>query len=98
MADPRSTSDTSGRVLGMVVFGVGILLLLFVFYIVYTELVSGALSRLTAPNPQQGPDLNLALAILLRGLFLFLLGYLASAIAGRGIGMYHAARLPEGVE
>lgn len=98
MADARATSDPSGRVLGMVVFAVGVLLLLFVFYVVYADLSTGILSRLTAPNPRQGPDLNLAVAVLLRGLFLFLLGYVASAIAGRGIGMYHAARLPESVE
>jgi hypothetical protein len=95
MPGGRSTTDPPGRILGMVVFVVGVLLLIYVFYSAYTELATGALSRLTAPAPQQGPDLNLILALLVRALFLFLLGYLASAIAGRGIGMYQAARAPE---
>ncbi len=95
MSEGRSTTDSPGRILGMVVFAVGVGLLLYVFYTVYTELATGALSRLTAPASQPGPDFNLVLALLVRALFLFLLGYLASAIAGRGIGMYQAARIPE---
>ncbi len=90
---PRS-ADPPGRILGLVVFVVGVALLIYVFYTAYQELATGALSRITAPA-QPGLEVNLILALLVRALFLFLLGYLASAIAGRGIGLYQAARAGE---
>lgn len=83
--------DAPGRVLGLVVFLVGVALLLFVFYVAYTELTGNAMSQVARP-PQGGPDMGLALALVLKAIFLFLLGYLASGVAGRGIGLYHAAR------
>jgi len=36
--------------------------------------------------------MGLALALVLKAIFLFLLGYMASGIAGRGIGLYQASR------
>jgi multisubunit Na+/H+ antiporter MnhB subunit len=89
-------SDASGRILGMVVFIVGVVLLLFVFYIAYLELTGEMLRGLAAPPAEQrAPNLNAALVLVLKAIFLFILGYLGSAVAGRGIGMYHAARLTE---
>jgi uncharacterized membrane protein len=80
----------------MVVFLVGVVLLLFVFYMAYGELTGGMLSGLASPPTEQGgPNLNVALVLVLKAIFLFILGYLGSAVAGRGIAMYHAARLTE---
>jgi uncharacterized membrane protein len=77
--------------LGLGVFLLGVLLLLFVFYVAYAELTGNAMSQVARP-PQGGPDMGVALVLVLKAIFLFLLGYLASGIAGRGIGLYQAAR------
>lgn len=84
-------ADARGRLLGLAVFVLGVALLLFVFYVAYAELTGGAMSQLARPV-QGGPDMALALTLVLKAIFLFLLGYLASGIAGRGIGLYQAAR------
>ncbi|MER3456199.1 MAG: hypothetical protein C4303_06485 [candidate division GAL15 bacterium] len=83
--------DAPGRTLGLAVFVVGVVLLLFVFYVAYAELSGSAFHQVARPA-QGGPDMGLALVLVLKAIFLFLLGYLASAIAGRGIGLYQASR------
>jgi Na+-transporting NADH:ubiquinone oxidoreductase subunit NqrF len=78
--------DPAGRVTGIAVFAVGVLLLLAVFYLAYVELVaSGAL---TVPGRSAG---EAALFVAAKGLFLFVLGFVASAIANKGIALYQAA-------
>lgn len=77
--------------MGLAVFVLGVALLLFVFYMAYAELTGGTMNQLAQPA-QGGPDMSLALTLVLKAIFLFLLGYLASGIAGRGIGLYQAAR------
>jgi hypothetical protein len=80
--------DRAGRATGMTVFALGIALLLFVFYLAYVELVaSGALAG--APAGRSAGDTALFLAA--KGLFLVVLGFLASAIANKGIALYQAA-------
>jgi hypothetical protein len=80
--------DGTGRISGIVVFGLGILLLLVVFYLAYLELVaSGALAG-TAGGRSAG---DTALFVAAKGLFLFVLGFVASAIANKGIALYQAA-------
>ncbi|GBD29662.1 hypothetical protein HRbin32_00754 [bacterium HR32] len=99
MAGPGSRGpDASGRAIGLGVFGVGVLMLLFVFYVAYAELTGNALNQLVARPGQSGPDLGVALVLVLKAIFLFLLGYLASGVAGRGIGLYQASRSGEPVE
>jgi len=83
--------DARGRLLGLAVFVLGVALLLFVFSAAYAELTGGAMGQLSRPAPG-GPDMGVALGLVLKAIFLFLLGYLASAVAGRGIGLYQAAR------
>ncbi len=84
-------SDAPGRLLGLGVFLVGVLLLLFVFYLAYGQLAGGVLDQV-ARSGQGGPDMGLALSLVLKAIFLLVLGYLASGIAGRGIGLYQASR------
>jgi len=80
--------DRAGRIGGITVFTLGVLLLLVVFYLAYLELVaSGALAG-TAGGRSAG---DTALFVAAKGLFLFLLGFVASAIANKGIALYQAA-------
>lgn len=80
--------DRAGRISGIAVFALGVLLLLLVFYLAYLELVaSGALAG-TAGGRSAG---DMALFVAAKGLFLFLLGFVASAIANKGIALYQAA-------
>jgi hypothetical protein len=84
--------DQTGRISGIVVFTLGVLLLLVVFYLAYLELVaSGALAG-TAGGRSPG---DMALFVAAKGLFLFLLGFVASAIANKGIALYQAAGGPD---
>lgn len=80
--------DQAGRIGGIAVFALGVLLLLLVFYLAYLELVaSGALAG-TAGARSAG---DVALFVGAKALFLFLLGFVASAIANKGIALYEAA-------
>jgi hypothetical protein len=80
--------DRTGRISGIAVFGLGVLLLLVVFYLAYLELIaSGALAG-SAGGRSAG---ELALYVAAKGLFLFVLGFVASAIANKGIALYQAA-------
>jgi hypothetical protein len=80
--------DRAGRVSGILVFALGVALLLVVFYLAYIELVaSGALAG-TAGGRSAG---DMALFVAAKALFLFVLGFVASAIANKGIALYQAA-------
>jgi hypothetical protein len=87
------TVDGAGRALGLLVFIVGVLLLVGVFYLAYRELVPvGALAGSTSAASSQ----NAWFGIVAKGIFLFVAGFVASAIANKGIGLYQAAvRLAE---
>ncbi|MBM3449436.1 MAG: hypothetical protein FJX78_00325 [Armatimonadetes bacterium] len=104
----RGGADGPGRLLGLLVFVIGVGLLIFVFLTAYQEFSGPAMARLgvptaTSPVPSENAnaaasDLNVSLQLLMKAIFLFVLGYLSSAVAGRGIAMYHAARLPDAPE
>lgn len=80
--------DRTGRIGGIAVFVVGVLLLIAVFYLAYLELIaSGALAGTAGDRPAG----NLVLLVAAKGLFLVLLGFVASAIANKGIALYEAA-------
>jgi hypothetical protein len=79
------TVDSAGRVLGLLVFIVGVLLLVAVFYLAYRELLpAGSLAGTASAQ-------NAVLVIVAKGIFLFITGFVASAIANKGIGLYQAA-------
>ena len=81
----RTAVDGAGRRAGLAVFVLGVLLLVAVFYFAYLELVaSGAI---VSPASSQ----SALLLVATKGLFLFLMGFVASAIANKGIGLYQAA-------
>ncbi len=72
----------------MTVFVVGVLLLLVVFYLAYLELMASGALMGAAPGRSTG---DAVLAVASKGLFLFLLGFVASAVANKGISLYQAA-------
>ncbi len=79
--------DPPGKWLGIIVFAVGIGLLLSVFVFAYRDLVASGdpagVSRL-ASDPA---------ALIFKGVLLFVMGFVASAIANKGIALYQAARV-----
>lgn len=81
----RTAVDGAARRAGLAVFALGVLLLLMVFYLAYLELVASG--TLTSPASSQSTLLPLAT----KGLFLLLMGFVASAISNKGIGLYQAA-------
>ena len=88
----RPLDDPAGRWLGLVVFLLGIVILIAVFVIVYRDLVgAGVLGQLTSPSPAAQADADLR-ALATKGVLLFLMCYVGSAVAGRGIGLYAASR------
>lgn len=88
----RAASDRAGRGLGLGVFVLGVLLLLVVFYLAYGELAAtGALAGLGGRSAGDA-----AFLVATKGLFLFLLAFVASAVANKGISLYQAALAPRG--
>ena len=86
MPPSQTRIDPPGKWLGIVVFAVGVGLLLSVFVFAYRELIAAGdpvvVSHLTA-DPA---------ALIFRGVLLFVMGFVASAIANKGIALYQAAR------
>ena len=79
--------DRAGRAAGLAVFVLGVFLLLVVFYLAYLELIASG-----APAGAPGrPAGDAALFIAEKGLFLFVLGFVASAIANKGISLYQSS-------
>lgn len=78
--------DSAGRTTGMVVFILGVLLLLAVFYLAYLELIAPGSGGALPGHPS-----GAALFVAAKGLFLFILGFAASSVANKGIALYLAA-------
>lgn len=92
-----SARDQAGRGAGIAVFVLGVLLLVGVFYMAYEELVaSGSLEGPPPASSSAGLSagrsaVDQALLVATKGLFLLVMGFIASAIANKGIGLYQAA-------
>jgi hypothetical protein len=95
--------DTTAKWVGLLVFLLGIAFLVLVFILAYKDLTgAGVLGRLMAPLPtvegRAAPEANTALQTLaVKAVLFFLMAYIGSAVAGRGIGMYAASRMPHEV-
>lgn len=98
MITRRDGGDPAGKWLGLAVFVLGIGLLVFVFVRGFDEFVR--VDLLTRPGGEQEgrPFETTFLVALGKWLLLFLLAYVASAMAGRGIALYQAARALPGDE
>lgn len=88
----RAQDDPPAKWLGLAVFLVGIAFLVAVFVLAYQDLAgAGVLGQLASPGP--AVDAAAALRTLaVKGVLFFLMAYVGSAVAGRGIGLYAASR------
>ena len=84
----------AGRIIGMVVFLAGIVMLVFVFIIAYqafqnpgTFIPQASLQQTPPPPPAQ-----VYLPAILRLILLFAMGYLGSLIAARGAQLFYSAK------
>ncbi|MDQ7829843.1 MAG: hypothetical protein QN122_11655 [Armatimonadota bacterium] len=96
MIERRREGDPTGKWLGLAVFLVGILLLLFVFSRGLAEFTQAGLLQ-QAPG-REAVTAPLIVAAVAKWVLLFLLAYIGSAVAGRGISLYQAARVGTGEE
>ncbi len=96
----RSGDDATAKWVGLLVFLLGIAFLILVFVLAYKDLTgAGVLGRLSGPPPavegRAAVEANAALQTLaVKAVLFFLMAYIGSAVAGRGIGMYAASRAP----
>ena len=92
MQNARPADESTGKWLGLGVFVLGIVFLIVVFFLAFRDLMAaGVLGQLSSPSP----SLEATSAIVSLGVKFVLfvvLGYVGSAVAGRGIGLYAAAR------
>ncbi|HUV03801.1 MAG TPA: hypothetical protein VMX94_01695 [Armatimonadota bacterium] len=85
--------DKRARVVGMAVFALGVVVLLFVFGVAYTMFTSPA-DELLSPRGGQSPSLtgaglgNALAAALVRLVLLFVMTLAGSLIASKGIQLY----------
>ena len=81
-----------GKIAGMLVFLIGVALLLLVFYLAYT-FFTGLAHAISHPNPAKAPSL---LTVLARGVLqlgmLFVMGYIGSLIASKGLELFGVSR------
>jgi hypothetical protein len=85
--------DKSAKATGLLVFVAGVALMIVVFVSALDMLHGTHAAALdTKKLPQEG------MAIFARVCFLFVLGYIASAVAGRGIHLFEAAHEPSPAE
>ncbi len=97
----RSDTDAVARWVGVGVFLLGIVFLIIIFNLAYRDLTgAGVLGKLgpAAVEGRPAVEANTALQTLaVKGVMFFLMAYIGSAVAGRGIGMYAASRAPHDV-
>ena len=94
----RDPPDPAGKWLGLLVFALGIALLVFTFYRGFVELVQAGLLSQTAAGAQNAKITDTFLLAIAKWLLLFLLAYISSSIAGRGISLFQASRAGGGEE
>lgn len=80
---------------GLVVFALGIIMLLGVFFLSYGLFHSVADTLAAGENAPIGtlpPIANFLVANLIKMVFLLVMGYISSLIAGKGLALYGASR------
>jgi hypothetical protein len=79
-------TDTAGRLLGIVVFLIGVGMLIAVFVIAYRDLIAAGDGSIFQRM------FNLPVTLTFKAGLLLVMGIAASAIANKGIALYAAAR------
>jgi hypothetical protein len=82
----RGAADPAGRLLGIVVFLIGVAMLVAVFFIAYRDLIASGDGSIFQRM------FNLPVTLLFKAGLLLVMGIAASAIANKGIALYAAAR------
>ena len=77
------TSPSTARILGMLTFFIGVALLVLVFVDARADLI----------RPLRGDATQMGMMLFRQIGFLFIMGYAASSIAGRGAQLYQAANV-----
>jgi hypothetical protein len=95
--------DLAARVIGLLVFAVGIAVLVFSFYAAYKLFTAPTQGITVTPATPGGPPAttnlgNSALSVLIRIGSLFIMVLIGSLIASRGVQMYFAGDKPPKVE
>jgi len=92
MQSARPADDPTGKWLGLSVFVLGIVFLVVVFFLAFRDLMAaGVLGQLSSPSPSiEATSAIVALGV--KFVLFVVLGYVGSAVAGRGIGLYAASR------
>jgi hypothetical protein len=92
--------DLAARIIGLLVFALGIGILVFSFYVAYHQLFASPMAGIAiAPAKPGGPPAttalsNSALTILIRLGALFIMVLVGSLVASRGVQMYFAGDIP----
>ena len=85
-----------GRVIGAVIFGLGMIMLVVVFALAATAFARIP-SVLGSGSAASGPALGEQLAAIgAQALFLLVMAYVSSLVASKGLELYQAARTPGG--
>ncbi len=85
-----AAADAAGKTLGIGVFVLGIAMLVAVFGLAYRDLIA------TADGQTVSRWMALPGALVFKSGLLLIMGVVASAIAGKGIALYEAARQEAG--
>jgi hypothetical protein len=84
--------DAPAKWLGLVVFVLGVAFMVLVFTLAYRDLTgAGVLGQLASPTTTVNAE-GAIRALVIKGVLFFVLAYVGSAVAGRGIGLYAASR------
>lgn len=86
MHSRAGTTDTAGRLLGIVVFLVGVGMLVAVFFMAYRDLIAAGDGSIFQRM------FNLPITLTFKAGLLLVMGIAASSIANKGIALYGAAR------
>ncbi len=95
LADSKKVKQyNTGAIAGLGVFFLGIVLLLFVFQLAYSQFSAPLENSSLQINPQDG-KINLEsdlLAVIIKAVFLFIMGFCGSWISGRGLQLYRVSK------
>jgi ABC-type anion transport system duplicated permease subunit len=91
MSAQNQTSSHAGRLLGGIIFGIGMVLLLVVFVLAaraFSQVPEGLKASMSASEPGVGV---LLAGAAIRAVFLIVMAYASSLMASKGLDLYQAS-------